>query len=920
MPRPSLQDLIRLRRQGAFVARERELGLFARNLDGAPSDPTHRFLFHLHGVGGVGKSTLVREWERLAVGRGALTAYVDDSVHSVPEVMAVVAEQFARQGRPLKALEKRLEAHRRRVHEALAASGADAAGGSGDGDGASVVSSVVVRAGLVGVGMVPGVGAFAPVVDGERLARGADRFAASLSARFRDQDDVRLVLDPLRALSPVLLAELGRVAEEVPWTALFFDTYENTAPFLDAWLRDLTTTDRYGEAPGNLVLTLAGRNRPDPVLWGDHPDLAAHLALEPLTENETGRLLDARGIHDEGARRAVWEGSAGLPVLVTTLADHPGDTVLAGATAVDRFLGRDAPPGQREAALACALPRTLDEDVCAAATEEPGDPAALFATLTALPFVSGREGAPRYHDVVRAPMLHLRRTTAPARWRAAHLRLAALHERRYDELVGGAPTGGAGARDEADPARLHARLEAAYHRLCAHPATALPELLAEGATAARLGAAPARRWARTLADAGRDNGDAATRGWGADCLAVLDEDDGPEGRARLAGLLVDRPGLGEQARAGALHARAALHREAGALAKALADYDRLDALRPGDWRTAMERAVAHRQTGAYAAALAHLDEAESRLAAADAGGTEPDPASLARLVRERGETRRHLGQFEEAVTLLGQALGLAPGDPGTLVSRASAHLSLGRPELAVADLDQALGRRPDHFWALLKRARAHDSLGDRDAALADLARAAELAQDPALVIGERAEIHRRAGEHTAAVAAFGEAIAADPGYLWAYGGRAMAHHALGDTEAAVADLRHALSGKPDYLWARLRLAEIHHEQGSCEAEFEEYDEAVAATGGRLARPYVLRAQARAAHREHQQALRDFGRALQIEPGDERVRELAEEWTRACAAASADGTTIPEPAAEAPDAVSWRRSDSSWGHGGTSAGW
>ncbi|UYM24848.1 tetratricopeptide repeat protein [Streptomyces albus] len=159
----------------------------------------------------------------------------------------------------------------------------------------------------------------------------------------------------------------------------------------------------------------------------------------------------------------------------------------------------------------------------------------------------------------------------------------------------------------------------------------------------------------------------------------------------------------------------------------------------------MERAVAHRQTGAYAAALAHLDEAESRLAAADAGGTEPDPASLARLVRERGETRRHLGQFEEAVTLLGQALGRAPGDPGTLVSRASAHLSLGRPELAVADLDQALGRRPDHFWALLKRARAHDSLGDRDAALADLARAAELAQDPALVIGERAEIHRRAG-------------------------------------------------------------------------------------------------------------------------------------------------------------------------------
>ncbi|KPC87563.1 hypothetical protein ADL35_08215, partial [Streptomyces sp. NRRL WC-3753] len=60
-------------------------------------------------------------------------------------------------------------------------------------------------------------------------------------------------------------------------------------------------------------------------------------------------------------------------------------------------------------------------------------------------------------------------------------------------------------------------------------------------------------------------------------------------------------------------------------------------------------------------------------------------------------------------------------------------------------------------------------------------------------------------------------------------------------------------------------------------------------------------------------------ALRIEPGDERVRELAEEGARVYVAASA-GETATEPAAEAPDATSWRRSDSSWGHGGTSAGW
>ncbi|MFI8128154.1 AAA family ATPase [Streptomyces diastaticus] len=900
MPQPTLQELIRRRRQGAFVGRERELELFARNLDGTPTDPTHRFLFHVHGVGGVGKSTLVREWERLAAGRGALTAYVDDSAHSVPEVMAVIAEQFARQGRPLKALEKRLEAHRRRVHEALAVGGAEADGGQGAAEGASAVSSAVVRAGLVGVGMVPGVGAFAPVVDGERLARGADRFAASLSARFRDQEDVRLVLDPVRALSPVLLTELGRVAEEVPWTALFFDTYENTAPFLDGWLRDLTTTDRYGAAPGNLVLTLAGRHRPDRVLWGGQAELVAHLPLEPLTEDESRRLLAARGVEDASAQRAVWEGSAGLPVLVSALADHPGDTLLAGATAVDRFLGRALPPREREAALACALPRTLDEDVCAAATGEDDDPAALFAALTALPLVSGHEGAPRYHDLVRAPMLHLRRTTAPTRWRAAHLRLAALHEQRYEEL------GGTDESDAADPARLHARLEAAYHRLCAQPAATLPQLLAQGPRAARLGAAFARRWARTLADAGRDNGDEATRRWGTECLAVLDEDDGPAGRARLAGLLVDRPGADEAARVEALHARAALHCEAREYAEALADHDRLDALRPGDWRTAVERGVAHRRAGNYVQALSHLDEAEARLAAAPDPGDDPAPA--ARIAREQGETRRHLGLFDQALDLLGRALALAPGDPSALVSRAAAHLSLGRHHEAVADLDHALARRPDHLWALLKRARAHDSLGDRRAAFADLDRAADLTMDSAAVIGERGEIHRRAGEYAEALAAFDAAVAADPDYLWAYGSRALAHHALGDFTAAVADLRHALARKPDYLWARLRLAEFRHEQGDCDAEFAEYDEAVTATTGRLARPYVLRGRAHAEHGRFARARADGEEALRIEPEDERVRELVAQWS----ARASRGDAAPQP-------PSPRRGEASWGHGGTSAG-
>ena len=76
------------------------------------------------------------------------------------------------------------------------------------------------------------------MVDPAQLAQGADQLRAALRP-FRNQDDVRLVMDPRRSLTPVLTADLERAAERSPWIALFFDTYERTGPLLDAWLRDL---------------------------------------------------------------------------------------------------------------------------------------------------------------------------------------------------------------------------------------------------------------------------------------------------------------------------------------------------------------------------------------------------------------------------------------------------------------------------------------------------------------------------------------------------------------------------------------------------------------------------------------------------------------------------------------------------------
>ncbi|MFF6979711.1 ATP-binding protein [Streptomyces sp. NPDC008343] len=72
--RPSMQELIGRRSRAGFVGRSAERAAFRANLDISPEDERHRFLFHVHGNAGVGKSFLLRELEQVARDRGALTA------------------------------------------------------------------------------------------------------------------------------------------------------------------------------------------------------------------------------------------------------------------------------------------------------------------------------------------------------------------------------------------------------------------------------------------------------------------------------------------------------------------------------------------------------------------------------------------------------------------------------------------------------------------------------------------------------------------------------------------------------------------------------------------------------------------------------------------------------------------------------
>lgn len=855
---PSMQELIRRRRGAGFVGRRGELDAFRANFDVRPDDERHRFLFHVHGIGGVGKTSLVREWEQVARERGALTAYVDDAVGSVPEAMAAITAQFALRGRRCKELNRLLTAHRERRHEAESAFAAamfDAGqeGGPAGVPAPSAGSMAAARASLVGLGFLPGVGAFAGAVDPAQLAQGADRLRAGLSARLGSQADVQLVLSPERVLTPVLLDELAEAGKDAPWIVLFFDTYERTAPFLDSWLHDVMLTDRLGALPANVIVVTAGQQPFDTARWGGYGDFVMDVPLGPFTELEARGLLAGKGVVAEPVVEEVLRLSGGLPVLVSTLAEGrpaaPDDVGDPSATAVERFLKWERDPARRAVALACALPRRLDADVfravvdgICAESEVPG----LFGWLRGLPFVSDRGDRLQYHDVVRAPMLRSQRNRSPRGWAEAHGRLAETFAAWREEA-------GAGRESaelwEDEPWR-ELRLAESYHLLCAGEREALPAVLRDVVSACDVGEVVARRWAQVLVDAGEDADAGAAGRWGRDLLAALTANTCVD----ALGLLADRAGFDTGGQAVARMLRGRDLRVSGAYEEALAEYDRAVGLDPELARAYYGRGKTRALQGDFLAAVSELDRALA---------IEPDDLQA---LTERGESHRIIGHWEEAVSDLDRAIEIDPSDAFAWASRGAARYSLGQDDAALADLDRAVELDPEYAWALARRARVRRSRGEHARQMADLDRAVRMSPQSAFMACERGDALRMAGRPGEALAEYDRAIGLSDSYASAYASRGAALDDLGRRDEALADLNRSLDLEPSSAWALARRSYVHRALSDHERALADAD-----------RASVLWPDSEWVLYQRAAALNDLKRYEEARAGLDRVLELDSEY-------------------------------------------
>ena len=205
---------------------------------------------------------------------------------------------------------------------------------------------------------------------------------------------------------------------------LTIDTHEQLR-LLDAWLRQSFVP----ALPQNVRLLLAGRDTPS--AWQrDLGDLLRTIRLENLSDEAARTLLRRAGVDDAIARRVarVAHGHPlSLQLAAGALAERPGlpaeDAVLGPMVEeLARLYIDGLEPITRRALDAAAVLRRTTLSLLEAMLPD-DDPAELFATLRALPFVElGSQGLV-VHDTLRVATSALLQASDPARHRA-HRRAA----------------------------------------------------------------------------------------------------------------------------------------------------------------------------------------------------------------------------------------------------------------------------------------------------------------------------------------------------------------------------------------------------------------------------------------------------------------------------------------------------------------
>ncbi|MCG8348571.1 MAG: tetratricopeptide repeat protein [Chloroflexales bacterium] len=241
--------------------------------------------------------------------------------------------------------------------------------------------------------------------------------------------------------------------------------------------------------------------------------------------------------------------------------------------------------------------------------------------------------------------------------------------------------------------------------------------------------------------------------------------------------------------------------------------------------------------------------------------------ALAEAYADQGRLRTTQNAYARALTDLDHALKLWPDVPDWLYLRSITKGMLGDLEGALVDLNQALAMRPHVPDLLFLRGVTKGSLQDIQGALADFERALTANPNDSDMLYLRGVVKGILGDLQGALADLDQALSpdADPSYERLYK-RGLIKGAVGDLEGALADFDRVLIRNPDTPETLYRRGLIKDRLGDLEGALADYNRFLvmrADDADALSRRGIIKERLGSPS----EALFDFERVLAMRPDD-----------------------------------------------------
>jgi tetratricopeptide (TPR) repeat protein len=393
------------------------------------SQSLSKYVLVIHGIGGVGKSTLLKMYMLTCHKRHISVALAAGEENPSPvDVLAKWADDLTHNEVSLPAFQKTLNhyhAIQAKVEEEAKKSSKAASQFAGKMGKAAAKATVGIA-----LSFIPIVGPIAGALGGESTEAFVDWLRGFLS-----KPDVELYLDPKGRLDNDFLHDLSRLSSQQR-IVLMADTYEQMTA-MDAWMRELTR-----RLPENVLLVISGRKVPEwNRTWQDWLGKAEVVELKEMTTGDLSILIQRyyAYIHsrdpDPQQVEAIARFARGLPMVATTvvqlwlkygLEDFQAVRPQVVADLVDRLL-EGVPQETRPVFEASAVLRYFNAEALGVVLDD-SNVENIYAELRRWPYIRSRKEGLAVHSTMREMIneaIHVRR---PKYFRTLHERALAYYD------------------------------------------------------------------------------------------------------------------------------------------------------------------------------------------------------------------------------------------------------------------------------------------------------------------------------------------------------------------------------------------------------------------------------------------------------------------------------------------------------------